>query len=271
MTFLAFAPPRASRPPAWRRAFFAGSLGLLLGAGPLGGAEVAAVSFAGGTYRQDFDGLPVHTKTVGIYNAKGDGPFSLSDTTWSDRSLRTKGMEGWQIFDTLAEGSPAGLNAHHGEGSASAAMSFGAPRSRERALGSVAGSARVMAFGVVLRNTSGRVIDTVTIAYRAEQWRLGRSGAGADTLTFSYQVGAGSDIASGLFVSVPLLNAVTPVTRGTVGALDGNAHAVPVAAALSGLGWKPGEHLILRWSDVNDPAGADHGLAIDDFSLTAAP
>lgn len=271
MKSLAFIPPKASWPPAWRRAFSAGWIGLLLGAGPLEGVEVAAVPFGGGVYRQDFDGLPTHAKKVGIYTAKGDGPFSLSATAWSDRSLRTRGLEGWQIVDMLSGGLPAGLNAHHGEGSASAAISFGAPRSRERALGSLAGSTRVMAFGVVFRNTSGRVIDTVTIACRAEQWRLGRTGAGADTLTFSYQVGTGADIASGLFVSLPLLDLATPVTRGVVGALDGNVHSVSVAATLSALSWKPGEHLVLRWSDVNDPAGADHGLAIDDFSLTAAP
>lgn len=226
------------------------------------------VPFNGAPYVQSFDGLPVS----GIYNGSTDGPYGLDDPGWSSPALVTSGLTGWQILDTVAGAETvdkaAGLNANYGNGAASAVLSYGADGSAERALGALAGSSRVMAFGVVLQNTSATPILELELTADVEQWRLGRSDGTSGTLTFAYAVGAGTDIATGSFVRVPALNAFTPVTTGTVGALNGNAAAnrTTITARIA-LTWRPGEQLVLRWSDAND-TGADHGLAIDNLTLT---
>lgn len=234
-----------------------------------------SVAFSGGTYTQTFDGLPAPvfngtTYTPGVYAGTTDGPYSLSDTSWSTTSFTTTGMTGWQIYDTMAGGTAAGLNSNYGQGSAAAAISYGGDGSSDRALGSLAGSTRAMAFGVVFQNTSGLLIDSVTLAFQVEQWRLGRTGAGADTLSFEYAVGTATNIATATFTPNATFNAVSQITSGTVGALNGNSNATGVSGSIS-LAWNPGDYLVLRWVDINDLAGADHGVAIDNFSLTAIP
>jgi hypothetical protein len=66
------------------------------------------------------------------------------------------------------------------------------------------------------------------------------------------------------------LNFTGPVATATAGALDGNATAnrtVFSNVLLPGVVLLPGQEIFLRWVDLND-AGNDHGLAVDDFSLT---
>lgn len=222
------------------------------------------VAYSGGTYTQTFDGLP--SLPTGVFVGTTDGPYSLSDTSWSTTSFTTTGMTGWQIYDTVAGGTAAGLNSNYGQGSAAAAISYGSDGSTERALGSLAGSTRAMAFGVVFQNTSGLLIDSVTLAFEVEQWRLGRNNLGADTLRFEYAVGTATNIASATFTPNVTFDAIGQITSGTLGGLDGNSNATAVSGSLS-LVWNPGDYLVMRWVDVNDLAGADHGVAIDNFSL----
>ncbi|MCM2273484.1 MAG: PEP-CTERM sorting domain-containing protein [Candidatus Didemnitutus sp.] len=234
-----------------------------------------SVAFSGGTYTQTFDGLPAPvfngtTYTPGVYAGTTDGPYSLSDTSWSTTSFTTTGMTGWQIYDTIAGGTAAGLNSNYGQGSAAAAISYGSDGSSERALGALAGSTRAMAFGVVFQNTSGMLIDSVTLAFEVEQWRLGRNNLGTDTLSFEYAVGTATNIATATFTPNATFNAVSQITSGTVGALNGNSNATGVSGSIS-LAWNPGDYLVLRWVDINDLAGNDHGVAMDNFSLTAIP
>jgi hypothetical protein len=231
--------------------------------------------FSGGTYSQDFNGLD--SPTAGSISAGTDGPFRLDDLSWQTNSPPipwvTAGMNGWQILENGGSGF-AFFSPGNGSGTTSGAFSYGL--NSDRALGSLAGAARRMALGVVVQNITGFTLDEATIAFTGEQWRLGRSGAAnpADTLFFEYRVGTGTDIstAGGAFTSLSALNFVTPVTVGTVGALDGNAAAnrISLSSTLSGLNWQAGQYLVLRWRDVDD-TGSDHGMAIDDFTLTAIP
>ena len=231
--------------------------------------------FGGGTYAQDFNGL--QTETGPTISAGTDGPFGL-DTAWQTNPppiLTTTGMNGWQLMENGKSGF-AFFTAGSGSGTTSGAYSYGANGSSDRALGAVAGSVRQMAFGAVFRKDTGITIPDATIAFTGEQWRLGRSGAAtpADTLFFEYRVGLGSDIstAGGAFTSYAALNFITPTTVGTVGALNGNdpANQVALSSLITGLNWQPNEYLVLRWRDI-DEAGSDHGIAIDDFSITAIP
>ena len=72
-------------------------------------------------------------------------------------------------------------------------------------------------------------------------------------------------------VTFNCFNWTSPVTGTTAGAVNGNTtgRVNSVGGTLSGLNWASGTTLWFRWIERNDD-GNDHGLAIDDFSLTAA-
>ncbi len=155
-----------------------------------------------------------------------------------------------------------------GSGSTGNTYSFGAAGSADRALGSLRSGSLVPLFGVQLVNATGSVIDSLALAYTGEQWRLGTASR-VDRLDVQYSLNA-SSLISGLWMDLDALDFVSPVTAGTTGALDGNnaANQVALAASLTGLGLDNGASLWLRWVDL-DAAGADDGLAIDDFRVTA--
>jgi predicted extracellular nuclease len=61
----------------------------------------------------------------------------------------------------------------------------------------------------------------------------------------------------------------SPVTTGTLGALDGNnsANRTAISFTINGLSISNGSTFWIRWNDLN-ASGADDGLAVDDFSIT---
>jgi hypothetical protein len=105
------------------------------------------------------------------------------------------------------------------------------------------------------------------IAYTGEQWRLGTTNR-ADRLDFQYSLDATS-LTTGTWQDADALDFNSPDTSGSVGARNGNDLAnrtllsatLPLTVPAGGTFW-------LRWVDY-DAAGADDGLAVDDFSLTA--
>ena len=66
------------------------------------------------------------------------------------------------------------------------------------------------------------------------------------------------------------LDFITPNTLGSVGLRDGNAlgNYTAISFTITGLNIANGANFWLRWTDF-DATGADDGLAIDDFSITA--
>lgn len=88
-----------------------------------------------------------------------------------------------------------------------------------------------------------------------------------DRLDFQYSLDA-TALNNGTWVDVDALDFIAPVTTGTVGLRDGNAaeNRTLVSGSLDGLALAPGETVWIRWSDFN-AAGADDGLAVDDFTL----
>ncbi|HEY1013113.1 MAG TPA: Calx-beta domain-containing protein, partial [Herpetosiphonaceae bacterium] len=113
------------------------------------------------------------------------------------------------------------------------------------------------------------------VSYTGEQWRDGGNTTGTpQILNFGYKVGASariSDTAGYLEVNALDFSNVVTSTNTTGVALDGNLPAnrraitgtVTLAAPLAA-----GDEIVLRWEDIND-VGNDHGLAVDDFSVTA--
>ncbi|WP_266365232.1 endonuclease/exonuclease/phosphatase family protein [Tellurirhabdus rosea] len=229
-----------------------GLIGLFAGLHPVQ-AQVPLPSGAT-PYSQAFNTLP----------ASGTLAFAQNST-----------LPGWYAERS---GTGATLTANNGSSNAGGLYSYGTDGNPDRALGSL-GSGNAAAgnftFGLRLRNESSQPVTSLTIRYTGEQWR--NSAAAAQTVTFSYRISAtaltttepgGGEVPSG-FTAVPDLNFTSPVTGGTAGALDGNAAAnrQEKTFTLTGISIPVNGEILLRWYDP-DHTGSDHGLAIDEVSVT---
>ncbi|MCS6845378.1 MAG: ExeM/NucH family extracellular endonuclease [Caldilineales bacterium] len=194
-------------------------------------------------YSQNFDTLA--TSGTGI--------------TWTDDST----IPGWYSTRTT-------YNAGNGSSNAGALYSFGTGTSTERALGSVAsGSTGTIRYGARFTNDTGGTVTAITVSYTGEQWRNGGNTT-QHKLSFDYQVGATvTSLTAGTWTPVTALDFTGPIATSTAGALDGNASANRVAISHTfNVSIPAGHEIMLRWNDPDD-SGADHGLAIDDLTVTA--
>lgn len=178
---------------------------------------------------------------------------------------------GWGFLET---GTNANTTYTAGTGSSNAGdtYSFGTGTNADRALGGLQSGSLVPTIGARFVNNTGTTITSLGIAYTGEQWRLGTSGrAVPDRLDFQFGATATS-LASTGYVDVDNLDFVQPLITGTVGALDGNAAAnrTAISNTITGLSIAPGAEFWIRWNSF-DATGADDGLGIDDFSITANP
>jgi len=203
-------------------------------------------------------------------------------------ALTAPGVAYTQNFDTLANSGTSstvpmgwdfvesGTNANTtyaaGTGSSSTGdtYSFGSSGSTERAFGGLQSGSLIPTIGASFTNATGETITALRIEYTGEQWRLGATGR-ADRLDFQLSTNATS-LTTGTWTDYDALDFIAPVTSGTVGARDGNAAAnrTTISYIISGLSIANGATFWIRWSDFN-AAGADDGLAIDDFALTPNP
>jgi predicted extracellular nuclease len=183
---------------------------------------------------------------------------SGTNNTWTNDST----IAGWYSTRTL-------YLAGTGSNNAGALYSFGTTNATERALGSVAsGSTSTIFYGVRFLNNTANTINSLNISYIGEQWRNGGNTT-PQQLDFQYQIGA-TTINSGTWIDFNSLDFISPVATTTAGALDGNATAnrTTLSSTLSGLSLAPNQEIWLRWQDI-DNTGSDHGLGIDDFSISA--
>ncbi len=223
-----------------------GALALAAGLTVAAPAQAGPIAF-GGSYAQDFNALA----TSGTTNA------------WAQGST----LEGWYLY-TAASADIATYRAGDGATNAGAFYSFGSGTTAERALGGVASGSVSGYIALALTNSSGAAIDTLNIGFNGEQWRNGGNVA-AQPMALEYGFGA-SFGAVAQWQAAPALGWNSPVTGAAAAGVDGNgAGRVPVSGSLGSLAWAPGPTLWLRWIEVND-AGNDHGLAIDDLSITTA-
>ncbi len=213
-------------------------------------AQVSVVTIGTG-YTQNFDTLP-----------------ASGSATWTNNS----NIPGWFHART---GTGTTIVANDGSSNAGNLYSYGTGTATDRALGSVgSGNAAIgnLFWGVRLQNNTGTTINTLDISYTGEQWR--NSAAAAQTVAFSYLVGSPTVTGSlaefqSSGVGVPQLDFISPITGGAAGALNGNlaANRVAITHSITGLSIPNGTEIMLRWSDP-DHTGADHGLGIDDLTVT---
>jgi Calx-beta domain/RTX calcium-binding nonapeptide repeat (4 copies) len=216
------------------------------------------VSF-NGSYSQNFDNLA----------NTGTNVTWINDTT----------LPGWFLFSQPSPGTAiTAYNTGNGGSTTGKFYSYGTAGSTERALGGLGsgaayfdspatgGIAGWIAFAAT--NNTGTTLSNLSISFNGEQWRNGGN-ATAQDMVLEYGFGSTFDTVSwtqpgGTF------DWTSPVATATAAVVDGN-----VAGKVSGRGgiinpsWANGDTLWIRWLEVND-TGNDHGLAIDDFSLTAS-
>lgn len=193
---------------------------------------------------------------------------SGSNNTWTDNSTISSWY--WQT-----ESSSTGYNASTGSSNSGKRYSFGATSSSDRAMGSIgSGSPDDIAWGVLLRNTSGVTISDIKISYRGEQWRYSGTSS-SQTVQLHYKIS--SSIISDLepdnnsgWISVSSLDFTSPITSGSTGALDGNNSSNSEEfnnISIPSLSLADNEYIMIRWRDVNH-SGSDHGLSIDDVTIS---
>lgn len=195
---------------------------------------------------------------------------STTAQTWTDNST----IANWYSQRT---GNGTTYVGDAGSGTAGTLYSYGASGNNERAIGSIgSGNAAAGSFahGVLLRNTSSSTITSLTVSYTLEQWRNGGN-ATAQSITVWYKKSTTSFTAlnpnsnSG-WTQVTGLTASSPINTASAAALDGNATANKVAlsnVAIPSLSLAANEYIMIKWEDP-DHAGTDHGLSIDDVTIS---
>ena len=236
------------------------------------------ISITGGglSYSQNFDTLTTNT-----------GPQNWTDNTLTTSALDSPqviGLPGWYIatFAASADATPNGnqvIRAGTGSSATGSYYSFGAASDPERALGTLpsdaitSAGAGALRLGVRFVNNTGDGISGFTFLYDGEEWRIGASTAVNNQFAVSYAIftpGAGT-LANSTYTALAAANFNTPNDgNGTAAALDGNAAINRIAGlgdTVTGLSIAPGNEIWIRWSDANS-SGADHGMGIDNFSIT---
>ncbi|GAB3197407.1 hypothetical protein ABID22_003444 [Pontibacter aydingkolensis] len=204
-------------------------------------------------YSQNFDGLPNQT-----------------NGTWVSG---TEYFTGWRLHRTKPDNTSLVVNT--GSNNAGNLYSYGSSGSTDRALGALgSATAGEFAYGLLLQNNTGTNIMSLDVNYVGEQWRSANSTTGIHKITFWYAISSNKDgfnlwpSGDASWTQVNELTFFSPVYHTAGMALNGNAaenrrmlfHTLAVNIPA-------GHYIMLRWKDADEPE-ADHGLAIDDFSLT---
>lgn len=209
-------------------------------------AQVPAVWMAGGsgTYVQDFNVLA----TNGSGNVWDDAVEPLHAWYASQGSALAEAYEVSRGSETIG-----------------ALYSYGVGGSADRALGSLAsGTTGDMRYGVAFTNATGGTVTNLTVTYAGEQWHCASNAV--QSLGFGYCVtNAVVPLRQAVFKWLPALRFDAPRTVDMkAGIVTGEGYTV--TADLPTI-VKPGEIVLLCWEDKND-AGNDHGLALDDLSVS---
>jgi hypothetical protein len=222
-------------------------------------AAVISVSSPSFVYGQNFDSLTTSTTAV----------------AWAQDST----LPGWSLFISTLADAPT-YAADTGSSNAGTFRSYGSSGSGERALGGLASggtyfgspaSGAVAGYiAVAFSNDTGAALPGFTLRYDGEQWRNGGN-ASAQSLVAEYGFGNAFGTVASWTAAGSGFNVTSVVNSTTAAAVDGNtAGSIPGLGGSINTNWAAGQTLWVRWIDLND-SGNDHGLAIDNFSLTPVP
>jgi PKD repeat protein len=155
--------------------------------------------------------------------------------------------------------------------------SLGTTSASDRAIGSVGSgnsTAGDFAHGVLLRNTSGTTITSLTVSYTLEQWRKSGVTAG-QAVTVWYKISNSAITAlnpnsNSTWTQVTALTLTSPINTATAVVLDGNASANRVSVSnisIPSLSLTNNQYIMIKWEDP-DHTGNDHALGIDDVTIS---
>lgn len=224
-------------------------------------------------------GANVPISTLGVPVTQNFDTLATSGTAnaWTDDST----LAGWFAQFSATPTNPTTYRADAGGSNTGAIYSWGTGAATERAFGSIgSGTPGDIFWGIKLTNDTGSTITSLAISYNGEQWRAGGCQPTpctplAQTADFQYQVANAGVITDANAPSTgwldhDSLDFTSPIIgTSTAAALDGNAAAN--RSALSStltVTVNAGQEVWLRWRDINH-ANNDHGLSVDDFSVTA--
>ena len=192
-------------------------------------------------------------------------------------------IPGWHLFRQPAS-TPVAITAYNADTGASNAgsfYSFGSTGSSERALGGLASGGDYFGkpasggiagwIALALKNKSGNAINKVNISFNGEQWRDGGNATPvAQNMVLEYGYGNTFDQVTTWTTPAGNFNWSSPIYTATAAAVNGNTTGkVSTKGGELNLTspWAVDTNLWFRWIENND-AGNDHGLAIDDLSIT---
>ncbi len=213
---------------------------------------------------------------TGSYNQTFDAlALAGTNTAWTNDTT----LAGWSLFSQPAGTAITTYSSSDGSSNAGTFNSYGTVNSSDRALGGlgsggayfgspVAGNiAGWIAFSAT--NGTGAAINQLNLSFNGEEWRNGGNTT-AQTMVLEYGFGTAFTAVTTWVAPGGTFNWNSPVATATAGAIDGNTigRINNVGGSLSSLNWANGDTLWIRWVERND-VGNDHGLAIDDFALSA--
>lgn len=212
-----------------------------------------------------------------FFNTLPQNPSSQEDP-WSDNGTLPNWSAENETVETL--NIRYGSSRSTGGSSVRGLYSYGDRSIPEMALGVITtNSSGAITFGTKYHNQSGEAIQSVTVSYTGEQWRIS-NGQRPQVLGFSYLV-SNSDPSIAMpertsgYVYVPELYLISPKfdTTGLVFAgetgipLDGNLPENQVQISFTfNVTLANGDYLFFRWYKENS-SKLEFGLAVDDLSV----
>ena len=210
------------------------------------------------TYTENFNSLPSTTGTSSWTNNTSISGWYLYNKNMTDITTINASGGGTTTGSFFSFGGNSNIERAIG-GQGSGGAYFGSPSS-----GSIAGW-----IAIALLNSTGQTISSISFNYTGEQWRNGGN-TSAQTMVVEYGVGATFSAVTSWTTAGTGFNFTSPITGASDAPLDGNAAANRVTGlggTISSLNLASNSTLWIRFAEVND-SGNDHGLAIDDFSIS---
>ncbi len=216
------------------------------------------------TYSEDFNALPQNE--------------FLQEDPWTDDTTLPNWFAENEDSETL--NIRYGGDRHTGGSSERGLYSYGNRNVSDMALGVITRDASGdITYGVKYQNNSGQTINSVTVSYTGEQWRIS-NGQRPQVLGFSYLVSnsdptiaipertSGYVYVPELYFTAPRFDTTGLNLAGETGLpLDGNSSENRVQITFSfNLSLADGEYLLFRWYKENSPK-IEFGLAIDDLDV----
>lgn len=229
----------------------------------LAAAAGASISYSGGVYSENFDGLQ-------------NVPTPFSATTGVQVAI--PGVSGWE--GTRWSGSSTTAMPYVSDNGASATggiRNLGATGDSDRALGGLASGTNRPAWGAAFTNDGSEAIDSFTVSFDVEEWRRANgSTAVVNTTVFAWGLSTDGVLASDFLTSALMtldsqgdLVSMDPIASTSAADVIANTPFISmISFTISGIDVPVGETIYLRWQEV-DNTGNDAALAIDNFSFRA--